>query len=183
MIDKYGEAVFGDEARAALQHACDATGAHVKDYHVAPIVGSDASGNGRPPAGAPAGEQGGDRTDDRAGGQADDRAGDAGEEIEARSPSNRPGHQWLIEFTHAPDDVDAFARAIDDYLQDANRHYQIRREAQAFAAPQISPLPDGAFYDWLKATKDNISGQTKVPRMSEERDVADGVLATLRQKH
>ena len=140
MIDKYGEAVFGDEARAALRHACDATGAHVKDYHVAPLAGNDSTGE-------------------------------------------RPGHEWLVEFTHEPDSVDAFARAIDTYLQDVNRHYQIRRNADAFASPKISALPDGAFYHWLQATKDSISGQTKVPRMSDERDVADGVLKTLEQSH
>jgi hypothetical protein len=42
MIDEYGEALYGDEARAALRHACDATGAHVVDYHIAPR----AMGNG-----------------------------------------------------------------------------------------------------------------------------------------
>jgi hypothetical protein len=89
----------------------------------------------------------------------------------------------FVEFTHEPDSVDAFARAIDTYLQDVNRHYQIRRNADAFASPKISALPDGAFYRWLQATKDSISGQTKVPRMSDERDVADGVLKTLEQSH
>jgi hypothetical protein len=137
MIDKYGEAVFGDEARAALRSACDATGAHVTDYHVAPCVLHN---------------------------------GDV------------PSHEWLVEFETPPQDLDAFARAIDEQLQRVNRHYQIRREANAFAAPQISALPDGAFYNWLKATKDSISGQTKVPRMSEERDVADEILKTARRQ-
>ena len=140
MIDKYGEAVFGDEARAALRHACDATGAHVKDYHVSPRAESSGS-------------------------------------------HDRPGHEWLVEFTHPPDDVEAFADEIDRYLQDVNRHYQIRRNADAFAAPTICSLPRGAFYTWLQESRDNISGQTKVPRMSEDRSVADGVLTTLDRSH
>ncbi len=138
MIDEYGEALYGDEARAALQHACDETGAHVVDYHIAP----------RP-----------------------------------MKNGDRPGHEWLIEFEQAPADLEAFSDLIDRYLQDVNRHYQIRREAQAFDAPDISVVPDGAFYDWLKATKDEISGQTKVPRMSDNRSVADGILATLDRKN
>lgn len=149
MIDKYGEAVFGDEARSALRRACEKTGAHVKDYHVAPRAASNGAETG---------------------------ALDEGHD-------HRPGHEWLIEFTHPPDDLDVFARTIDTYLQDVNRHYQIRREAQAFAAPSISPLPEDAFYNWLKATKESISGQTKVPRMSEDRDVADGILSILHQEH
>ena len=134
MIDKYGEAVFGDEARAAIRHAADATGAHVTHYHVAP---------------------------------------------RALSNGDLPGHEWLVEFDGAPPNPAAFATAIDDYLQDVNRHYQIRREAQAFDAPHLSIVRTNAFYDWLKATKDSISGQTKVPRMSESRDVADGILETV----
>ncbi|ARA94342.1 GH3 auxin-responsive promoter [Rhodothermaceae bacterium RA] len=131
MIDKYGEAVFGEEARAALQEACRQTGARVRDYHVAP----------RP-----------------------------------ASLGHLPTHQWLIEFERPPSDLRRFADVMDRYLQDVNRHYQIRREARAFDRPEIVPLPRGTFYAWLKQTKDRVSGQTKVPRMSEERHIADAVL-------
>jgi len=132
MIDKYGEAVFGEEARAALCQACERTGTHVHDFHVAP----------RPA-----------RLD------------------------RLPSHQWLIEFDDSPGDLAAFSEAIDIYLQAVNRHYQIRREARAFDAPEIVPVPRGTFYKWLKQTKKTVSVQTKVPRMSEERDVAEGVLS------
>jgi hypothetical protein len=135
MIDKYGEAVFGDEARAALKTACEQTGAHVTDYHIAPYGATNGS---------------------------------------------MPAHQWLVEFEDSPPDLEAFAAAIDAHLQDVNRHYQIRREAKAFGAPTVEPLPEGTFYRWLKDTKDAISGQTKVPRMSEERTIADHVLRLAR---
>lgn len=133
MIDKYGEAVFGEEARAALQSACEVTGAQVRDFHIAP----------RPA-----------RLD------------------------RLPAHQWLTEFERPPSDAGAFAAALDAHLQAVNRHYQIRREAGAFETPDVVPLPEGTFYAWLKATKGQVSGQTKVPRMSEERHIADGVLRT-----
>lgn len=132
MIDKYGEATFGEEARAALQHACDQTQARVRDYHVAP----------RP-----------------------------------ATLDSLPTHQWLIEFENEPTDLNHFAEIIDTYLQEVNRHYQIRREAKAFACPEVTSVPPGTFYTWLKETRSSISGQTKVPRMSEERTIADGVLA------
>ena len=132
MIDKFGEAVFGEEARTALEHACRKTGARMLDFHVAP---------------------------------------------QPASLDVLPTLQWLIEFEQEPDDLAAFAAVIDGYLQEVNRHYQIRREARAFGLPDVTPLPRGTFYAWLKQTKKAISGQTKVPRMSEERRVADGVLA------
>lgn len=132
MIDRYGEAVFGEEVRAAMRAACRATGARMTDFHVAP---HPASGEGR------------------------------------------PAHQWLVEFEGAAPDGERFAEALDAHLQEVNRHYRIRREAQAFGAPSVVALPSGTFYRWLKREKDRVTGQTKVPRMSEERAVAEGVLA------
>ncbi len=131
MIDKYGEAVFGEEARAALQRACAETDAVVTDYHVAP--GEVASGS-------------------------------------------LPAHQWLVEFDREPTDVSAFAGEIDKYLQTVNRHYQIRREAGAFLGPQIFAVPKGTFRQWLTETRERVSMQSKIPRLSEERAIAEGVL-------
>ena len=137
MIDKYGEAVFGEEVRAALQFACDRTGARVRDFHVAP----------RP-----------------------------------AELNLLPSHQWLVEFEQKPTGNEPFVDAIDEYLAGVNRHYQIRREAGAFDRPDVVDLPAGTFYAWLKETKGRVSGQTKVPRMSEERAIAEGVLDLLRTR-
>jgi hypothetical protein len=131
MIDKYGEAVFGEEARGALSVACEATGSRIVDYHIAPtVVGSGVI----------------------------------------------PAHEWLIEFEQEPPNMQSFARTIDEYLQDVNRHYHIRREAGAFGGPQVTSLGRGVFGRWLEASRDRVSAQSKVPRMSEEREIADGVL-------
>ncbi|MBO6574156.1 MAG: GH3 auxin-responsive promoter family protein [Rhodothermales bacterium] len=134
MLDRYGEAVFGGEARQALERACAGSGARFRDYHIAPV--------------APDG-------------------------------TRPPRHQWLIEFDQPPGDVGALASAIDTYLQDVNRHYVIRRECGAFDAPEIVALAPGTFLSWLKTTRGKVSAQTKVPRMSEDRAYADGILDTL----
>ena len=135
MIDKYGEAVFGEEARHALRVACERTGARVRDFHIAP----------NPP-----------KTD------------------------RPPSHQWLVEFEQAPDSMDRFSGAIDDYLNEYNRHYRIRRESQAFESPDVVALPPGAFHAWLRETREKVGGQTKVPRMCEDRKIADAVIALLK---
>jgi GH3 auxin-responsive promoter len=134
MLDLYGEAVFGGEARAALRLGCEATGDRFRDYHISAV--------------APSGRR-------------------------------APRHQWFIEFDHPPEDIAALATAIDTYLQDVNRHYVIRRECGAFEAPEIIPLPPGTFLRWLRATRGRIGAQTKVPRMSEERNIAEGILKSL----
>ncbi|PEN09307.1 GH3 auxin-responsive promoter [Longimonas halophila] len=87
-----------------------------------------------------------------------------------------PQHEWIIEFDKMPGDLDAFRDTVDTYLDRVNRHYHIRRESDVMRAPQITAVAEGTFYAWLQATKDRISGQTKVPRMSTERTVAEGIL-------
>lgn len=131
MLDKYGEAVYGDEARAALRLACEKTGAKVGNFHICPLPVTS---------------------------------------------NTLPGHEWLIEFETLPDSLDGFSATIDGYLQEVNRHYVIRREAGAFLPPKISSLSQGTYFDWLKQTKKRVSAQTKVPRMSEEREIADTLL-------
>ncbi len=131
MLDKYGEAVYGDEARAAIEKACAETGAQIKDYHVVPV----------------------------------DASQDA-----------MPGHEWLVEFAHPPRDLDEFSQVIDVYLSTVNRHYVIRREAGAFQPPRIVSLPSGTFLRWLEATRERVGAQTKVPRMREDRELADAIL-------
>jgi len=131
MLDSYGEAVYGDEARKALEVACDHTGAKIINYHVSPVPMSSAT---------------------------------------------LPRHEWFIEFETPPADTAAFSAAIDKYLQEVNRHYLIRREAEAFLPPLISPLTRGTFFSWLQQTKMRVSAQTKVPRMSEEREIATALL-------
>lgn len=129
MLDRYGEAVSGEEVRTVLHVACKAHQASVREFHVANCAANDA-----------------------------------------------PQHQWLIEFDQEPIDLEAFRRQVDQQLCRINRHYQIRRDARALAEPTIIALPKGSFYAWLKKTRRTIGGQTKVPRLSEERTVADGVL-------
>ncbi|MDA0683203.1 MAG: GH3 auxin-responsive promoter family protein [Bacteroidetes bacterium] len=131
VLDTYGEAVYGDEARQALEKASDLTGAKVANYHIAPIPASSAS---------------------------------------------LPGHEWLIEFIEMPDSFERFSTIIDAHLQEINRHYIIRREADAFLPPKISPLTAGTFFSWLRQTKKKVSAQTKVPRMSEAREIAEALL-------
>ena len=131
MLDKYGEAVYGDEARAALGKACESTHARIANFHITSLPVSS---------------------------------------------TDLPGHEWLIEFESEPNDVAAFAQAIDRHLQEVNRHYVIRREAGAFQSPSISSLRAGTFHEWLKSTKKTVSAQTKVPRMNEEREIANALL-------
>ena len=91
--------------------------------------------------------------------------------IEAKDGA--PRHQWLVEFEHPPADRRAFTQALDEQLCARNRHYEIRRNTDALQAPEVKILPEGAFNRWLEDTHETVSAQTKVPRIADDRHVAD----------
>lgn len=92
----------------------------------------------------------------------------------------RGRHEWLIEWTHRPDDIEAFADILDKALQSENSDYQAKRSGGIFLDRlSIVTLPNGTFDSWLASTG-KLGGQRKVPRLSNDRKVADAILA-LRQ--
>ena len=90
-------------------------------------------------------------------------------------------HQWLVEFIKAPADIDEFARRLDKALQDENSDYQAKRTGGIFLDPlSVTEVPRGTFDRWLKTTG-KLGGQRKVPRLSNDRHIVEGVLSFLSQ--
>ncbi len=78
-------------------------------------------------------------------------------------------HEWIIEFKKAPANFNAFAKALDQKLQDVNSDYAAKRFNNiTLKEPTIHAARENLFYDWLK-TKDKLGGQHKVPRLSNSR--------------
>ena len=85
-------------------------------------------------------------------------------------------HQWLIEFAKEPDDMDAFARILDDKLQEINSDYEAKRYKDITLQPlEIVKARTGLFNDWLKS-KGKLGGQHKIPRLSNNRDNIEQML-------
>jgi len=131
MLDTYGEAVFGEDARDAINKACSLTNSSLQEYHVSAMT--------------PYGEM-------------------------------LPAHEWIIEFNRVPQDREEFIRLLDTSLCEINLHYQIRREGKAFRPPEIVIVPNGTFNAWLITNRGEIKCQTKIPRMSDEREISSGIL-------
>jgi hypothetical protein len=95
----------------------------------------------------------------------------------------RAGHEWLIEFAEPPRAPETFARALDETLQRLNTGYRAKRAADVgMPAPRVLELPAGTFYRWLR-DRATLGGQHKVPRVTNDRTVADGVLAIATEQH
>lgn len=91
-------------------------------------------------------------------------------------------HQWLVEFTTPPEQgAEYFASALDNALRRINSDYDAKRYHDiTLQCLELIPLPSGTFDAWLKK-KGKLGGQHKVPRLSNNRDIADDILALLRQ--
>ena len=93
--------------------------------------------------------------------------------------AKRGRHQWLIEWVTPPVDPAAFAAALDAALRRLNSDYDAKRAGKFFLdAPEIISLKSGVFRHWLESVgNQKLGGQRKVPRLSNDRAIADHVLA------
>jgi len=85
-------------------------------------------------------------------------------------------HQWLIEFSREPGDLQQFARLLDQKLQEVNSDYEAKRYKDITLQPlEIIEARKGLFNDWLKQ-RGKLGGQHKVPRLSNTREHIDQLL-------
>ena len=78
-------------------------------------------------------------------------------------------HQWLIEFSKAPADLQRFGELLDRKLQEVNSDYEAKRFHDITLQPlEIVKAREGLFNDWLKLNG-KLGGQHKVPRLSNSR--------------
>ncbi len=90
-------------------------------------------------------------------------------------------HQWLIEFSRQPDDLERFAHLLDQRLQQLNSDYEAKRFHDiTLQHLEVIEARQGLFNDWLKA-KGKLGGQHKVPRLSNSRKNIDELLDMNRQ--
>ena len=85
-------------------------------------------------------------------------------------------HQWLIEFSKDPDNLERFAQALDEKLQELNSDYEAKRSHNVTLQHlEVVKAKEGLFNDWLKQ-KGRLGGQHKVPRLSNSRKNMDELL-------
>jgi hypothetical protein len=86
-------------------------------------------------------------------------------------------HQWVIEFAKAPESVEAFADILDRKLQELNSDYEAKRYKDiTLQRLEIVTARQGLFNDWLRQ-HGKLGGQHKVPRLSNNRDHIEELLA------
>ena len=87
------------------------------------------------------------------------------------------GHEWIIEFSQQPDDLERFSKLLDEKLREINSDYDAKRYKDiALQEPIIHVAPQGTFYEWMKS-RGKLGGQHKVPRLANNREYLDQLLA------
>jgi hypothetical protein len=83
-----------------------------------------------------------------------------------------PYHEWLIEFARTPNDQEAFARDLDRKLTELNTYYDDLISGGILRPLVITSLAKNAFIDYMRK-HGKLGGQNKVPRLSNDRKIAD----------
>jgi hypothetical protein len=86
-----------------------------------------------------------------------------------------PHHEWLIEFATPPANMPAFERRLDESLCQLNSYYNDLITGKILTTLVVTSLPTGAFQDYMKR-QGKLGGQNKVPRLSNDRDLATGLV-------
>ncbi len=93
------------------------------------------------------------------------------------STEDKGGHQWLIDFEKAPENLEQFITHLDVNLQKLNSDYSAKRTNDlSLQKPTITVLKNGTFYEWLKL-KSKLGGQNKIPRLQNDRIFAEEILS------
>jgi acyl-CoA synthetase (AMP-forming)/AMP-acid ligase II len=87
-----------------------------------------------------------------------------------------PHHEWLVEFSKAPANMPALERRIDESLRKLNIYYDDLIRGGILQTLQITALKPNAFREFMK-NEGKLGGQNKVPRLSNDRKIAEGLYA------
>jgi hypothetical protein len=85
-----------------------------------------------------------------------------------------PYHEWLISFEKEPDHMQAFAQTLDNVLREKNVYYDDLIRGGILQTIRISRLQPKAFIEYMRSIG-KLGGQNKVPRLSNDRILADGL--------
>jgi hypothetical protein len=91
-----------------------------------------------------------------------------------------PYHEWFMEFDNAPIDLGAFEKELDNNLRKLNSYYDDLLKGSILRTLKINTLKPSAFIEYMKS-QGKLGGQNKVPRLSNDRKIAEALLPFCKQ--
>lgn len=83
-----------------------------------------------------------------------------------------PYHEWFIEFSKEPKDLQAFAQKVDEVLRKNNIYYADLIEGSILQTLKIRKMSKDCFVNYMKS-QGKLGGQNKVPRLSNDRKIVE----------
>jgi hypothetical protein len=83
-----------------------------------------------------------------------------------------PYHEWFIEFENEPNNIEEFALAIDGAMRKQNVYYDDLIVGKVLQTVKITKVSKNGFQEYMKSIG-KLGGQNKLPRLSNDRKIAD----------
>ncbi|HEX5113297.1 MAG TPA: GH3 auxin-responsive promoter family protein [Saprospiraceae bacterium] len=90
----------------------------------------------------------------------------------------KPFHEWLIEFGTPPASEEAFANTLNEEMMMQNIYYQDLIDGKILQPLSVRSLPPGSFKAYMQSIG-KLGGQHKVPRLCNDRSLADPLVTYL----
>ncbi|WP_298755451.1 GH3 auxin-responsive promoter family protein [uncultured Psychroserpens sp.] len=88
--------------------------------------------------------------------------------------SGLPFHEWFIEFENEPENLSDLANKIDKSLQQQNSYYYDLIVGKVLQPLKVTMVQKNGFQDYMKSIG-KLGGQNKIPRLSNDRKIADAL--------
>ncbi|MCD2258253.1 GH3 auxin-responsive promoter family protein [Psychroserpens luteolus] len=88
--------------------------------------------------------------------------------------SGLPFHEWFIEFENEPENLSDLATKIDRSLQQQNSYYYDLIDGKVLQPLKVTTVQKNGFQDYMKSIG-KLGGQNKIPRLSNDRKIADAL--------
>jgi phenylacetate-coenzyme A ligase PaaK-like adenylate-forming protein len=85
-----------------------------------------------------------------------------------------PYHEWFVEFGKSPANMVAFTQKVDKALQQKNIYYFDLIEGNILRPLVVRSLQPDSFINFMRS-QGKLGGQNKVPRLSNDRKIADAL--------
>ena len=83
-----------------------------------------------------------------------------------------PYHEWFVEFENEPENIVAFAEAIDAEMRIQNTYYDDLITGKVLRKLVVTPVAKNGFQEYMKSIG-KLGGQNKIPRLSNDRTIVD----------
>ena len=87
-----------------------------------------------------------------------------------------PHHEWLVELSGPLSDKAGFQAILEASMRTQNIYYQDLITGKVLRGLELTLLAPNAFIDYMKS-QGKLGGQNKVPRLSNDRTIAEGLRA------